>query len=249
MHMRFRGRPRFGEYEMSQVTDERLLELRDQAYNGWVDNWTGDTHDEIAKAIDQLLRLRSAPSPLDERMRAILKRVLALDTPWPLRDVLDKLRDATNHLLGYHSCDTHGHEGYQTASGVVALELLSRIDEATRALSPQEPAAGERDGGYEDRGLRGLLARSRIPGKPNTYFLKPGDIDAFLAPVAPLLAAQKDGLDAARYRHLRKYAQPQWRNGPGLYWYLPHGMDKDTPAEQLDENIDAAIQLAGKGDL
>lgn len=43
------------------VTDERLAELREQAYHGYVDDWTGDTHDEIAAIIDELRTLRASP--------------------------------------------------------------------------------------------------------------------------------------------------------------------------------------------
>ncbi len=46
--------------------------------------------------------------------------------------------------------------------------------------------------------------------------------------------------DAERYRHLRNNAARQWRNGPGLYWYLPRGMTGDA-GERLDAAIDAAL--------
>lgn len=50
-------------------------------------------------------RERTANEPLSEGM----------DTPWPLRDVLAKLIEATEHLLDDHACDTHGHEEYRAA--------------------------------------------------------------------------------------------------------------------------------------
>lgn len=56
-----------------------------------------------------------------------LLNVFALDEPWPLRDVLDKLRAATAHLLDVHSCDTHGHEEFRTAMRQ-AETLIGRID-------------------------------------------------------------------------------------------------------------------------
>jgi len=47
--------------------------------------------------------------------------------------------------------------------------------------------------------------------------------------------------DAERYRHMRKSAAFEWRNGPGLYWYLPR-WDREKPnGERLDAAIDAAI--------
>lgn len=57
-----------------------------------------------------------------------------------------------------------------------------------------------------------------------------------------LAAAQ---LDAARYRWLRDKSQPQNRNGPGLYWYLPRFM-QGTKEEQLDAAIDNATKEEGK---
>jgi len=59
---------------------------------------------------------------------------------------------------------------------------------------------------------------------------------------AELAAAQ---LDAARYRWLRDKSQPQNRNGPGLYWYLPRFM-QGTKEEQLDAAIDNAKKGEGK---
>ena len=55
------------------------------------------------------------------------------------------------------------------------------------------------------------------------------------------LRAEVAGLreDAERYRHMRNNSQFQSRNGPGLYWYLPRGLQGDE-GEQLDAAIDAA---------
>ena len=44
--------------------------------------------------------------------------VLAMDTPWPLEIVLDKLSEAVGHLLTHHGCDQHGHEGLRVAQTV-----------------------------------------------------------------------------------------------------------------------------------
>lgn len=43
------------------------------------------------------------------------KRLLRLDTPWPLYDVLSILTEAVNHLLIVHNCDRHGYEGVDQA--------------------------------------------------------------------------------------------------------------------------------------
>lgn len=42
--------------------------------------------------------------------------------------------------------------------------------------------------------------------------------------------------DAARYRKLRRMVE--WRNGPGLYWYLPRGDRGRTEGERLDNSLD-----------
>lgn len=62
----------------------------------------------------------------------------------------------------------------------------------------------------------------------------PGEIAAVIGRLQP---------DADRYRHLRSTAKFQYRNGPGLYWYLPRYLP-GTAAEQLDQSIDFS---AGKG--
>ena len=46
-----------------------------------------------------------------EAAAARLSQIEALDSPYPLRDILQILADAADHLLGDHSCDAHGYEG------------------------------------------------------------------------------------------------------------------------------------------
>jgi len=46
--------------------------------------------------------------------------------------------------------------------------------------------------------------------------------------------------DAERYRKLRRKAIFKWRNGPGLYWYLPRGGERGlTAGDRLDMSLDA----------
>lgn len=56
----------------------------------------------------------------------------AMDTPWPLRDVVAALVRATDHLLDYHACDTHGHEEFRTAANR-GKELLEELKEDSDA--------------------------------------------------------------------------------------------------------------------
>lgn len=48
-----------------------------------------------------------------ERDQAVARiaAIQALDTPWPLFEVLRRLCDAADHLLRDHDCDVHGYEG------------------------------------------------------------------------------------------------------------------------------------------
>jgi hypothetical protein len=39
-----------------------------------------------------------------------IEKVLRLDDPWPLREVLSQLIEAVNHLHHDHNCDRHGYE-------------------------------------------------------------------------------------------------------------------------------------------
>jgi hypothetical protein len=70
-------------------------------------------------------------STVDKLLAVQRTRLLALDTPWPLPDVLAKLIEATEHLLGHHGCDAHGHEEYRAAaeSGKAVLKLFSEARE------------------------------------------------------------------------------------------------------------------------
>jgi len=70
-------------------------------------------------------------------------------------------------------------------------------------------------------------------------------IDADLDELAAELAAQavrteKIEKDAARYRYLQEHARFEWRNGPGLYWYLPRG-GEGSPGDRLSASIDGSL--------
>jgi hypothetical protein len=55
---------------------------------------------------------------------AMLARLEAADTPWPLKDILSKLADGADHLLADHCCDQHGYE-----------ELMAARDAARRLIA------------------------------------------------------------------------------------------------------------------
>lgn len=77
--------------------------------------------------------LTAAQSALDS---GAWREAFAMGQPWPLRDVLSKLIEATEHLLNDHDCDTDGHEQFRGCANR-AKELLPIID---RALS--QPPSG-----------------------------------------------------------------------------------------------------------
>lgn len=58
---------------------------------------------------------------------ARLRNALGIGTPWPLRDVLERLADAAEHLLDDHGCDTHGHEGVRFAC-LAAGRIITALD-------------------------------------------------------------------------------------------------------------------------
>jgi len=45
-----------------------------------------------------------------QRMQKVLAELFGMSTAWPVTDVLDKLADATQHLMNDHNCDHHGWE-------------------------------------------------------------------------------------------------------------------------------------------
>jgi hypothetical protein len=76
---------------------------------------------EAAQVLHDLLHRTTKPE------RVNVPPSEGLDTPWPLRDVLTKLIDATEHLLDDHDCDAHGHEEYRAAAKA-GKGLLARRD-------------------------------------------------------------------------------------------------------------------------
>ena len=61
------------------------------------------------------------------------------------------------------------------------------------------------------------------------------------------LLTKQEGVeqDAKRYKYLRNSATFQNRNGPGIYWYLPIGLE-GYEQQQLDANLDAEINRVAK---
>ena len=73
-------------------------------------------------------------------------------------------------------------------------------------------------------------------------YVKASDYDDLRARLEQAEARCKElEQDAKRYRHLRSNAALQYRNGPGIYWYLPR-WDRELPdGDRLDNAIDAAL--------
>jgi hypothetical protein len=70
-----------------------------------------------------------------EPLSAFITRALALDTAYPVREVLEQLADAADHLLGTHSCDAHGYEGVG-----LARDSARRIVAVLGGTDPEKPA-------------------------------------------------------------------------------------------------------------
>lgn len=62
-------------------------------------------------------------------------QLMAKDSPWPLIDVMQKLIEATDHLLNDHNCDRHGHELFSQARDIAQTildEMLKESHDDTR---------------------------------------------------------------------------------------------------------------------
>jgi len=75
-----------------------------------------DSPYRIGKAIDQHLEHH-------EKVTDALKAVLGSDQPWPLRNVLETLAGAAEHLLKDHDCDRHGYENVDKAAKLARLYI------------------------------------------------------------------------------------------------------------------------------
>ncbi len=87
---------------------------------------------------------KPAPETRESLYREALERVLHQDSPWSLREVITRLADSVDHLLGQHNCDHIGHEGKRYAVDAARALLLPAINDAARALAapvPQQPAS------------------------------------------------------------------------------------------------------------
>lgn len=117
----------------------------DEAFHKWL----------AAANAGMLIRERRAEKA--EAQVAALEAVAeaaGFSTPYPLTDVLEQLADAAQHLLDYHSCDTHGHEGIREA-----MIAARRIREALDRAQPE----AQKDSGS---GLDGSDARTANALKP-----------------------------------------------------------------------------------
>lgn len=113
---------------------EELSAERDSAHinrglNAAVDVRRMFREDDLLRELDELRARcdaaeRAAATAREER--DALQSVWAMDTPYPLHDVLRILADAADHLLNDHNCDTHGYETI-TASRNAAREILRLI--------------------------------------------------------------------------------------------------------------------------
>lgn len=85
-------------------------------------------HEATATSPDSMSRCRAALVARITTLEARLEKVLAVGSPWPLRDVLAKLVSATEHLLQDHACDVHGHEEMKRAADEARC-TLQRLEE------------------------------------------------------------------------------------------------------------------------
>lgn len=81
---------------------------------------------EFADDLEQALRLKGYAAPVVDyqRLHELVDKLLALDQPWSLLDVLGKLVNATDHLLHDHDCDHHGYEAIDAAKEAARRHLV-----------------------------------------------------------------------------------------------------------------------------
>ncbi len=81
-----------------------------------------------------------------------LEAALGVGTAWPAGDVLTRLADAADHLLGSHSCDAHGYEGVtyaRDAARRIAVALTRNAAERGEAAAEPGREAEELRAGIE----------------------------------------------------------------------------------------------------
>lgn len=65
------------------------------------------------------------PAQKAARLTKRLELIEAMDTAYPLHEVLQRLADATDHLLGTNSCAAHGYEGIGLARDAARRILVA----------------------------------------------------------------------------------------------------------------------------
>ncbi len=89
-----------------------------------------------------------------------LARILRLDTPYPLQEVLTKLVGATHHLLHDHNCDGHGWEVISCALDSATSIAAELTDKANDTLAQDNLDSAEGANGFVKQGYGVGIAES-----------------------------------------------------------------------------------------
>jgi len=116
------------------ITEQGLAEIRARD-QGLTDDWLSQPTEDRRKLLAEV-----------DRLKAERDALLALDTPWPLHEVLSRLVLAADHLADDHACDAHGYEGlYEAVAAarrfLVKLPGVAPSAATVKDITPQYPGS------------------------------------------------------------------------------------------------------------
>jgi hypothetical protein len=91
-----------------------------------------------------------------------LAELLRMDTPWPLRSIVERLADAADHLLSFHACDADCHEGMRYAE-LAAREWLTVLDRQAREAGARKEESVHDNSDAPKDVVEALKAAQAIP--------------------------------------------------------------------------------------
>lgn len=93
-----------------------------------------------AQAMSNTIALLRAELQATKGREERLREALGLSDAWPAVDLLRKLADAAEHLMGAHACDAHG---WEEVNGAVA-RARQTADAISAALTEKPSEGSER---------------------------------------------------------------------------------------------------------
>ena len=151
-----------GRMDPRSLAADRLLDFRDPPQTEWSRKRGAELREAVLESRHVLgvlyaheadaIRREHVPTMVEDRRECQacswlwpcptlrLLNVLRLDTAFPLRDVLQRLAEAIDHLLDGHNCDCHGHEGIRYAQQAAQAALNEMDTRRSRCEATKRPA-------------------------------------------------------------------------------------------------------------